>query len=113
MTITLTKQSKAEQKGRGFPFGFKGCNCGKDVSAGFLKKEKIEDFNPRLREVAGDKTGKTLVQCATILGSLLDPGFSVVEFRQRFLTKLQPRWHITDDSAVPLGWVDRCVSGRD
>ncbi|KAL2024220.1 hypothetical protein VTK56DRAFT_9376 [Thermocarpiscus australiensis] len=61
-----------------------GCNCG--------KKER----------------GRILVRSATILGSLMDPGGDVVEYRRRLLRKLRPQWRVTDASAKPATWIGRC-----
>lgn len=52
-----------------------------------------------------DETGRTLVQCATILGSVMDPGSDVVRFRRNLVRKLQPNWKISDPSAKPAGWM--------
>jgi hypothetical protein len=94
----------------GFQFVFKGCNCGKKVSTGTFSSEPIVLYD-QPRDVIGDETGRILVQCATILGAIMDPGSSIVEYRTRMLNKLQPYWHITDPNAKPIRWIDRCVSG--
>src|ERR1700730_8777497 len=62
-------------------------------------------------DIVGDQTGKILVECATILWSVMDPGNDVVEYRKRLLDKLQPNWRWTDPNAKPKGWVERCVDG--
>ncbi|CAM1505828.1 Fc.00g114650.m01.CDS01 [Cosmosporella sp. VM-42] len=98
------------QDNRGYQFIFKGCNCGKKQKTGKFKSELIPtDDQPR--EVVMDETGRILVQCATILGSLMDPGRNLVQYRKRFLNKLQPYWDISDPNAKPAGWINRCVSG--
>jgi hypothetical protein len=97
---------------RGFQFVFKGCNCGKDLKTGVFSSERIP-IQDQPRDVVGDETGRILAQCATILGSIMDPGCDVVEYRRRLLSKLQPRWKISDPNAKPTGWIDRCVSGTD
>ncbi|TID18925.1 hypothetical protein E6O75_ATG06046 [Venturia nashicola] len=91
-------------------FVYKGCNCGKNITTGFFSSDPIPIYDTPIT-VAKDEIGRTLVQCATILGSIIDPGGNVVDFRRRFLHKLQPYWRTTDPSARPAGWVDRCVSG--
>ncbi|KAF2277347.1 uncharacterized protein EI97DRAFT_432226 [Westerdykella ornata] len=106
MTIHVTRQSGPP----GFQFIFKGCNCGKKVSTGLFGSEPIPTHD-QPRNIVRDETGRSLVQAATILGSLFDPSFSLVDFRRRLLGKLQPDWHVSDLTAKPLGWVDRCVSG--
>lgn len=105
MTIRLS-----EQQNRGFQFVFKGCNCGLKVKTGTFSSEPIPTHDEP-RNVVRDDTGRILVQCATILGSLMDPGHDVVEYRRKLLRKLQPNWNITDPNAKPMGWIDRCVSG--
>ena len=105
MQIKLTH----EETGK-FRFVFKGCNCGKEVKTGMFKKEPIPN-NVQPRDIVKDETGRTLVYCATILGSLMDPGGNVVEYRRRLLNKLRPHWTVTDPIAKPTGWIDRCVSG--
>jgi hypothetical protein len=99
-----------KEDNRGFQFTFQGCNCGKKVKSGFFSHEPIP-VDTQVKNVTGDETGRILVQCATILGSIMDPAHDVVEYRERLLNKLQPFWHTTDRSAKPLGWVERCVSG--
>ncbi|KAI3330666.1 heterokaryon incompatibility protein-domain-containing protein [Ustulina deusta] len=91
-----------------FHFIFKGCNCGKKV--GLLKRKQIPTHDQPL-DVTGDETGKTLAQCATILGCLLDPAGDVQEYKGRLLKRLAPQWDMTDPSAKPFEWHDRCVSG--
>jgi hypothetical protein len=98
------------QGGGSFGFVFKGCNCGKNLKTGIFSSEPIA-INDRCRNVAKDETGRVLVQCATILGSILDPGYDVISYRKRLLNKLLPDWHWTDPNAKPTGWIDRCVSG--
>ncbi|KAK4099513.1 hypothetical protein N658DRAFT_159790 [Parathielavia hyrcaniae] len=101
---------RQQPKDWGFHFVFRGCNAGKKVKISTWKKEPIP-LNDQLHPVAGDETGRILVQCSTILGALLDPAGWVVQYRRRLLDKLQPRWRVTDPNAKPAGWVDRCVSG--
>jgi len=95
---------------RDFQFGFMGCNCGKKEKTGLFSSEPIP-IHDQPRDVVGDETGRILVQCATILGSIMDPGSNVVEYRRRLLRKLQPHWKTSDPNAKPTGWEDRCVSG--
>lgn len=97
---------------RGFQFTFRGCNCGKKVKTGMFSSEPIPTYD-QPRSVAGDETGRILVQCATVAGKLIDPGRDVIEYRRRLLRKLQPYWYKTDPNAKPKGWIDRCVSGTD
>lgn len=104
MKITL------HQDTRGWQFTFRGCNVGKKVSTGIFSKEPIP-LNNDIYNVAGDETGRILVQCATVLGTLMDPGFDITRYRRRLLQKLQPHWTVTDPNAKPTGWIDRCVSG--
>lgn len=104
------KLIKVTEENSSFHFSFKGCNCGKKVKAGLIKKELIPTYD-QPRNVTKDETGKVLVQCATILGSILDPGGNVVDYKRRLLRKLRPNWHISDPSAKPLAWEDKCVSG--
>ncbi|KAI9055679.1 hypothetical protein LZ554_000622 [Drepanopeziza brunnea f. sp. 'monogermtubi'] len=109
MKIVLTQ----DKKGRAFEFLFKGCNAGKKVSTGLFQKELIPVYD-QVRDVSGDETGRILVQCATVLGSIMDPGGNVVQYRRRLLAKLQPLWQISDPNAKPTGWQDRCnESTRD
>ncbi|KAK6840136.1 hypothetical protein PG987_006002 [Apiospora arundinis] len=109
MTIKLTRQAADPV----FHFTFRGCNCGKSVSTGLFKREKIPDLSQAAsaRDVRKDETGRALVQCATLLGSVMDPGGDHVAFRKRLLRKLQPEWAISDPNAKPTRWEDRCVSG--
>lgn len=93
-----------------FNFIFRGCNCGRNLKKGMFSKEVIPT-NDQPRNVVKDETGKTLVQCATILGSLIDPFGNLVQYRRRLLRKLRPNWTTTDPSAKPTAWEDRCVSG--
>lgn len=104
MKITLRKEN------RGFEFVFRGCNCGKSISTGFFSS-KLIPIHDQPRDVFKDETGRILVQCATVLGTIMDPGSHIVEYRRRLLGKLQPNWDISDPSAKPKGWIDRCVSG--
>ncbi|KAJ3456221.1 hypothetical protein MRS44_016244 [Fusarium solani] len=94
-----------------FQFIFKGCNCGKKLKTGVFSSERIPTYD-RPRDVVKDETGRILVQCATILGAIMDPGRdNLVEYRRRLLRKLQPMWETTDPMAKPVGWEDRSVSG--
>ncbi|KAF2748416.1 hypothetical protein M011DRAFT_348347 [Sporormia fimetaria CBS 119925] len=93
-----------------FHFSFRGCNAGKKIKTGLFSSEPIA-LNTTPRDIYKDETGRTLVQCATVLSSILDPAGNVPEFRRRLLYKLQPQWDITDPTAKPSQWVDRCVSG--
>ena len=107
MKITL-KESNG-----GFQFIFKGCNCGKSVKTGVSGNEPIPTYDQPIN-VIKDDTGRILVQCATILGSLMDPNLDtdeLIQYRQRLLNTLRPDWKITDPNAKPIGWVNRCVSG--
>ncbi|EUC47787.1 hypothetical protein COCMIDRAFT_3267 [Bipolaris oryzae ATCC 44560] len=94
----------------GCSFIFRGCNCGKKLKKGLFSKELIET-NDQPRDVVKDETGKILVQCATILASIMDPSSDIVEYRRRLLHKLRPNWRTTDPCAKPTSWEDRCVSG--
>lgn len=97
-----------------FHFVFHGCNCGKAAKTMLFstrKKSAPSSDIPTTVTVRGDETGKTIVQCATILGSILDPGCDVVEYRRRLLRGLQPTWRISDPNARPADWIDRCASG--
>jgi len=94
----------------GFQFIFKGCNCGKTVKTGVFSSKKIPTYNEP-ENVVKDETGRILVQCATILGSIMDPGGDVVAYRRRLLSKLGPDWTISDPNAMPVDWINRCVSG--
>lgn len=98
------------QENRGFQFLFQGCNCGKEVKTGVFSSEPIATYD-QPRDVVRDETSRILVQCATILESIMDPGCDVIQYRRRLLRKLQPNWNISDPSAKPTGWIDRCVSG--
>ncbi|EDU45144.1 HET domain containing protein [Pyrenophora tritici-repentis] len=93
-----------------FNFTFRGCNCGKKLTKSMWSKEVIPTYD-QPRNVIKDETGKILVQCATILGSLIDPLCDLVAYRRRLLRKLGPNWATTDPSAKPSAWEDRCVSG--
>jgi hypothetical protein len=99
-------------QGKGdFQFIFKGCNCGKKIKTGRISRELIPTYD-QPRDVVKDETGRTLVQCATILGAIMDPGCDdLVHYRRKLLEKLQPMWETTDPSAKPVGWEDRSVSG--
>jgi hypothetical protein len=99
-----------KQGNRGFQFVFKGCNCGKKISTGVFSSEPIPTYN-QPKNVVKDETGTILVQCATILGAIMDPGYDVTQYRERLLRKLQPNWKVSDPSAKPTGWINRCVSG--
>ncbi|KAI9762754.1 MAG: hypothetical protein M1840_001163 [Geoglossum simile] len=96
----------------GLHFDFKGCNCGRKIKSGHFSSKPIPTHD-QPRDMAGDETGRTLVECATILGSIMDPGCDVVDYRRRLLGRLQPHWDTTDPNARPLGWIDRCVNGTD
>ncbi|KAI3321462.1 heterokaryon incompatibility protein-domain-containing protein [Xylariaceae sp. AK1471] len=104
----MSIQLKEEKKG--FHFIFRGCNCGRNLKTGLFKSEPIP-INDRVINVTGDETGRTLAQCATILGCILDPGSNVVEYRGRLLRKLAPIWKPSDPNARPSMWPERCVSG--
>ncbi|KAE9366385.1 hypothetical protein N431DRAFT_562939 [Stipitochalara longipes BDJ] len=104
MNIVLSRQNT------GFQFIFKGCNCGKKQNTGFFSSELIPTHN-QPRNVVKDETGRILVQCATILGSIMDPGCNIVQYRRKLLGELQPRWTVSDPSAKPIDWINRCVSG--
>lgn len=94
-----------------FNFFFRGCNCGKRVKTGrFFNSQEIPS-NAEPISVTGDETGRILVQCATILGSLMDPSENVIAYRERLLTNLRPLWKTTDPNAKPKHWIKRCVSG--
>ena len=98
------------QGGTGFNFSFKGCNCGKKQKTGAFSSELIATHNQPVT-VNKDETGRRLVHCATVLGAIMNPGYDIVEYRRRLLGKLAPHWNISDPSAKPVGWEDRCVSG--
>jgi hypothetical protein len=108
MRIVLSESNGAEGD---FNFVFKGCNCGKTVKTGRLFGTEPIPTNDHPMDVAGDETGRILVQCATILGSIMDPGSNVVDYRERLLNNLRPWWLTTDPSAKPKNWARRCVSG--
>ncbi|KAI9774062.1 MAG: hypothetical protein M1840_005155 [Geoglossum simile] len=93
-----------------FQFVFKGCNCGREIKKGVFNSELIPVYNQPIN-VIGDETSKALVKCATILGSVMDPGCNVVEYRRRLLYRLRPYWNISDRNVKRTGWIDRCVSG--
>ncbi|KAH8163833.1 hypothetical protein CIB48_g4420 [Xylaria polymorpha] len=96
-----------------FHFIFKGCNCGKKVNAGLFKRRTKVESQDQPIEVTGDETGRTLAQCATLLGCILDPDpdSNVLEYKSRLLHNLNPQWDKTDPEAKPIGWPERCVSG--
>ncbi|KAI9172579.1 hypothetical protein HJFPF1_02085 [Paramyrothecium foliicola] len=95
-----------------YQFIFRGCNCGKKLKTGLFKKSELIPTYDQPKTVARDETGRTLVQCATILGGIMDPGCSnLADYRQRLLTKLRPIWTVSDPNAKPMDWIDRCVSG--
>jgi hypothetical protein len=80
MTVQLVKEDLCNS---GFRFVFHGCNCGKEPKSWFSRTSKEippKETEPRI--VAGDETGRVLLQCATVLGSLMDPGHDVVEYRK-------------------------------
>jgi hypothetical protein len=104
MTIQLNKGNKD------FQFIFKGCNCGKKITTGVFGSEPIPTYD-QPKNVLKDETGTILVRCATILGAIMDPGHDVTKYRWRLLRKLQPKWTVSDPSAKPTGWINRCVSG--
>jgi hypothetical protein len=93
-----------------FNFKFKGCNCGKKVKTGLFQSQPLLLFGEP-RNVVRDETGRVLVQCATILACLLDPGSNSVAFRKRLLETLGPHWNLSDINARPVDWIHRCVSG--
>jgi hypothetical protein len=95
---------------RGFNFIFKGCNCGRNIKTGIFSSEQIATYDQPMN-VVKDETGRILVQCATVLGSIIDPGCNVMEYRKRLLRKIQPNWRISDPNGKPAGWIDRCVNG--
>ncbi|KAH7384007.1 heterokaryon incompatibility protein-domain-containing protein [Pyrenochaeta sp. MPI-SDFR-AT-0127] len=104
------KLNQVSQENTGFHFSFKGCNCGQKVKTGIFSSEQIPTYDqPKI--IVKDETGKILVQCATILGSILDPGGNVVHYKRRLLRKLRPKWYVSDHSAKPVNWEDKCVSG--
>jgi hypothetical protein len=105
MRIKLSKQPNS-----GFDFIFRGCNCGRAVKTGLFSTEPIP-LHDQPRDVIRDETGRILVQCATLLGAVMDPAADMVEYRRRLLRKLQPSWDYSDPNAKPIRWIDRCVSG--
>ncbi|KAI0803780.1 heterokaryon incompatibility protein-domain-containing protein [Xylaria sp. FL0064] len=102
MSISLNEENPQ------FHFKFRGCNCGKTI--GLIKRKKIP-INDHPVRVTGDETGRTLAQCATILGCILDPAGNVQGYKGKLLARLDPQWDTTDISARPFNWPDRCVSG--
>ncbi|ROT37704.1 hypothetical protein SODALDRAFT_334834 [Sodiomyces alkalinus F11] len=105
MTIRLRQENSAD-----FNFSYHGCNCGRSIKTGFRKTEQI-NLHDRRRNVVGDETGRTLVILSTLLGSIMEPGGNVKEYRYKLLSKLLPNWRVTDPNAKPTDWIDRCVSG--
>jgi len=91
-----------------FQFIFRGCNCGQ--SRGFFRRKKIP-LNDQPMDVPGDETGRRLAQCATLLGCIMDPAGDLLEYKRRLLYSLKPEWTMTDITAKPFEWADRCVSG--
>ena len=65
------------------------------MKTGIFNSEPIPTYD-QPQNVVKDETGRTLVKCATILGSVIDPGADIVEYRWRLLGKLQPNWDIND-----------------
>ncbi|CBY01487.1 hypothetical protein IAQ61_003316 [Plenodomus lingam] len=108
MTISLKQKESTDTA---FNFRLRGCNYGKKVKTKRLFGSEPIPTNDQSREVLQDETGKILVQCATLLGSLIDPGGGIVSYRQRLLKNLRPYWRPSDPSAKPPKWEDRCVSG--
>ncbi|KAI0455696.1 heterokaryon incompatibility protein-domain-containing protein [Xylaria acuta] len=96
-----------------FHFIFKGCNCGKKVNAGLFKKRTKLQAQDEPIDVTGDETGRTLAECATLLGCVLDPNpnSNVLEYKSTLLRNLKPQWDKTDPEAKPFRWPERCVSG--
>ncbi|PNP45699.1 hypothetical protein TGAMA5MH_02924 [Trichoderma gamsii] len=113
MKISLNQVPSTGNGRPDFNFYFRGCNCGKKIKTGTFKTEPILDHSEQVVEVSGDETGGYLVQCATMLGSVFDPGNDLRIFRKTLLEKLQPYWDFTDPSARPRNWIDRCVSGTE
>ncbi|KAM3077631.1 hypothetical protein ACMFMG_006961 [Clarireedia jacksonii] len=110
--MTITFRQNDHGLNTGMNFTFKGCNCGKRVKTGTFKSELIPTYDQPVTKAWGE-TGRTLVECATILGGIFNPGEDVVTYRRRLLTKLQPQWIIHDANAKPAAWIDRCVNGTD
>lgn len=108
MTIRLKEN---ESVNASFNFKLRGCNCGKKVKTKRMFGKEPIPINDQPREVLKDETGKILVQCATLLGSLIDPGGDMVRYRRKLLGSLRPYWRPSDPSAKPPEWEDRCVSG--
>lgn len=94
-----------------FHFVFRGCNGGKKLSNGLFRRSQRIATQDHPMVVTPDETGRRLAQCATVLGCLLDPGSNVLEYKNRLLSKLNPLWEVTDPSARPNFWPERCVSG--
>ncbi|KAK4168261.1 heterokaryon incompatibility protein-domain-containing protein [Cladorrhinum sp. PSN259] len=108
MKVSFRKNEKDKP---GFHFQFRGCNGGRALRTGKFMSTQPIPVNDTVHNVFGDQTGRALVECATVLGFLLDPGSEIVSYRQRLLYKLMPFWSVSDRSAKPPNWVDRCVSG--
>lgn len=106
MRILLSQKNRV-----GFQFYFKGCNCGKKMSTGMFKKPKPILTSDQPLNVHSNQIGRTLVQCATILATIMDPGCNIIRYRKSLLSKLRPNWITTDPNARPGDWIDRCVSG--
>ena len=56
MTIQLRQESS-----NSFDFSYRGCNCGKTVKTGFLKRKQIP-LHDQCQTVFGDETGRALVR---------------------------------------------------
>ncbi|KAK4224174.1 heterokaryon incompatibility protein-domain-containing protein [Podospora fimiseda] len=108
MRVSL-RENEGGQKA--FRFKFRGCNAGKELRTGRFMSTQPIPVNEQVYSVVGDQTGRALVECATMLGFLLDPGKDTVEYRNTLLNGLRPLWAVSDRSAKPPNWVDRCVSG--
>lgn len=63
---------------RGFTFTFKCCN-----TVANIKRQESTIAQPI--HVPKDETGRCLVQTATFLGSIFDPGTDIIEYRTRLL----------------------------
>lgn len=68
---------------RSFTFAFTGCNT-------IVNAEKQQSTTLQPIDVPKDETGRYLVQAATFLGNIFDPGADIVEYRTRLLTKIKP-----------------------
>lgn len=87
-----------------FEIMFKGCNCGKKIKTGIFSKKQIATYD-QPKDIVRDETGRTLVQFATILGYIIDPGYvNIITYREALLHNLQPYWKISDPAAKPLKW---------